>query len=46
MSDEEIKTLRNGLGTAAMAPGTRLALKLQLATAQRKGEIIMIRWWD
>jgi integrase len=46
LSDEEIKALWHGLDTAAMAPGTRLALKLQLATAQRKGEVIRIRWED
>lgn len=44
LSDEEIKALWNGLDTAAMAPGTRLALKLQLATAQRKGEVVLLRW--
>lgn len=44
LNDEEIKALWNGLDTAAMAPGTRLVLKLQLATAQRKGEVVMMRW--
>lgn len=46
LSDDEIKALWDGLDTAAMAPGTRLALKLQLVTAQRKGEVIQIRWQD
>lgn len=46
LSDEEIKAFWNGLDIAPMAPGTRLALKLQLATAQRKGEVIRIRWED
>lgn len=44
LSDEELKTLWDGLDRAAMAPGTRLALKLQLATAQRKGEVALLRW--
>lgn len=44
LSDEEIKALWTGLDKAAMAPGTRLALKLQLATAQRKGEVALLRW--
>lgn len=44
LSDEEIKALWTGLAKAAMAPGTRLALKLQLATAQRKGEVALLRW--
>lgn len=38
LNEEEIQALWNGLDKAAMAPGTRLALKLQLATAQRKGK--------
>ncbi|MDS4020590.1 MAG: tyrosine-type recombinase/integrase [Candidatus Competibacter sp.] len=44
LTDEEIRSLWNGLDSAAMAPGTRLALKLQLATAQRKGEVVALRW--
>lgn len=44
LNEEEIQALWNGLDKAAMAPGTRLALKLQLATAQRKGEVAFMRW--
>jgi integrase len=40
LSAEEIRTLWKGLDTAAMSEGVKLALKLQLATAQRKGEIV------
>ena len=44
LSDEEVKALWTGLDKAATAPGTRLALKLQLVTAQRKGEVALLRW--
>ncbi len=41
---EEIKALWHGLDGARMAEGTKLALKLQLVTAQRKGEVISAAW--
>ncbi|MFZ1640513.1 MAG: tyrosine-type recombinase/integrase [Candidatus Contendobacter sp.] len=44
LTDDEIRVFWDGLDKAAMAPGTRLALKLQLATAQRKGEVALMRW--
>ncbi len=40
LSAEEIRTLWKGLDTAPMSEGVKLVLKLQLATAQRKGEIV------
>ncbi len=40
LSADEIRTLWNGLEDAAMSPAIKLVLKLQLVTAQRKGEII------
>ncbi len=40
LSADEIRTLWNGLDDAAMTPAIKLVLKLQLVTAQRKGEII------
>jgi len=40
LSADEIRTLWTGLGTAPVSEGVKLALKLQLATAQRKGEIV------
>jgi len=39
LSAEEIRTFWRGLDEAAMSTGVKIALKLQLATAQRKGEI-------
>jgi integrase len=39
LSADEIRTLWKGLDTAPMSEGVKLVLKLQLATAQRKGEI-------
>lgn len=44
LSDEEILIFWNGLTTASMSELTRLCLKLQLVTAQRKGEIIIAEW--
>ncbi|HRX61376.1 MAG TPA: tyrosine-type recombinase/integrase [Candidatus Competibacter sp.] len=44
LMDDEIRAFWDGLDKAAMAPGTRLALKLQLTTAQRKGEVALMRW--
>ena len=40
LSTDEIRTLWNGLDDAAMSPAIKLVLKLQLVTAQRKGEVI------
>ena len=40
LSADEMRTLWNGLEDAAMSPAIKLVLKLQLVTAQRKGEII------
>ena len=44
LSVEEIKALWKGLDKAPMAASTKLVLKLQLATAQRKGEILSAEW--
>ena len=44
LENEEIKTLWNGLDKLPGEPGTRLALRLILATAQRPGEIAALRW--
>lgn len=44
---DEILALWHGLEAAKMmAAGTKLALKLQLVTAQRKGEIVSAAWGD
>ena len=40
----EIRKLWNGLDKAKMREGTRLAVKLQLVTAQRKGEVVSAAW--
>jgi integrase len=49
-SEVERKRKRNGRfissGKAAISPVTKLALKLQLVTAQRKGEIVGMGWKD
>lgn len=54
LNEEEIKTFWNNLEKSKMATGTRLLLKLQLLTMQRKGELVQIeksdlnlksRWW-
>ncbi len=44
LSELEIKNFWHGLDNASMAEATKLALKLQLVTAQRKGEIINAEW--
>lgn len=44
LSADEIKTFWTKLGTADMAEPTRLALKLLLVTAQRRGEITLAKW--
>ncbi len=40
LSADEIRTFWNGLADAPMTPAIRLALKLELVTAQRKGELV------
>ncbi len=40
LSADEIRTFWNGLADAPMTPAVRLALKLELATGQRKGELV------
>ena len=44
LAESEIATFWRGLENAAMLPLTRLVLKFQLATAQRKGEVAGARW--
>ena len=39
LNEEEIATVWHKLDTAAMAPATRLALKLLMVTGQRRGEV-------
>lgn len=44
LTTDEIRALWHGLDGAKMAEGTKLALKLQLVTAQRKVEIVSATW--
>jgi integrase len=44
LSADEIKIFWHGLEHANMSELTKLALKLQLVTAQRKGEIVSAEW--
>jgi integrase len=44
LSAEEIKTFWHGLNGTRITEGIRLALKLQLVSAQRKGEVISAEW--
>lgn len=44
LSEKEIKSFWLGLEKAKMSEGTKLVLKLQLVTAQRKGEITGAEW--
>ena len=46
LNETEIKTFWNKLSTAKMEKYTTLALKLQLITAQRKGEVAGAEWKD
>ena len=46
LSEEEILLFWRGLDDAPMSPGTKLALKFQLTTAQRKGEVVSAEWSD
>jgi integrase len=44
LTEEEIKIFWLGLDNAKMSDGTKLALKLLLVTAQRKGEVTQAEW--
>ncbi|MBF0448792.1 MAG: tyrosine-type recombinase/integrase [Magnetococcales bacterium] len=44
LSEDQIKSFWDGLEKASMTDGMRLAFKLQLLTAQRKGEVIGAPW--
>lgn len=46
LSPSEIADLWHGLDTVRMSETIRLALKLQLVTAQRKGEVIGAEWTE
>jgi integrase len=46
LTQEEIKSLWEQIDTAYMSEPTKLALKLQLVTAQRKGEILAAEWHE
>lgn len=46
LSFEEIKSFWQGLDNASMSELSRLALRLQLVTAQRKGEIVSSEWTE
>jgi integrase len=44
LTTDEIRAFWHSMDGAKMAEGTKLTLKLQLVTAQRKGEIISAAW--
>ncbi|MBT3923560.1 MAG: tyrosine-type recombinase/integrase [Nitrospina sp.] len=44
LTEDEIKMFWFGLDNAKMSDGTKLALKLLLVTAQRKGEVTQAEW--
>ena len=44
LTEDEIRIFWDGLTTASMSEPTRICLKLQLVTAQRKGELIIAEW--
>ena len=46
LSEDEVRTFWEKLDTAKMEKTTALALKLQLITAQRKGEVAGAEWKD
>lgn len=46
LSEDEIKAFWHGLDKASMSESTKLALKLQLVTGQRKGEIVSAEWHE
>lgn len=46
LNEEEIAIFWHGLVSASMSELTRLCLKFQLVTAQRKGEIVIAEWCE
>lgn len=44
LSDKEIKLLWENISNIEATPGIKLAIKLQLVTAQRRGEIAQAQW--
>ena len=44
LSEDEIKSFWHGIDNASMFETSKLALKLQLVTGQRKGEIVSAEW--
>jgi integrase len=44
LSEDEIKAFWHGLNNANMLATSKLALKLQLITGQRKGEVVSAEW--
>ncbi|MES2252472.1 MAG: tyrosine-type recombinase/integrase [Pseudomonadota bacterium] len=46
LSKTEIASFWNNLPNTSMSPLIKLALKFQLATAQRKGEVLSAKWPD
>lgn len=44
LSDDEIRTHWHGILASDMTEQTKVALLLQLVTAQRKGEVVAMRW--
>jgi integrase len=46
LTDAEIRQFWHGLDNARMSEGTRLALRFQLVTMQRKGEVVGAEWSD
>ncbi len=46
LTEEEIRIFWERLETSKMSMGIKLALKLQLITCQRKGEVITAEWKD
>lgn len=48
LNDEEIRALWNGLGEPqeGVRPGMLAAMRVQLLTAQRAGEVLSMRWRD
>jgi len=44
LTDDEVRTHWHGIMESSLSLGSRVALLLQLTTAQRKGEIVSMRW--
>jgi len=44
LTDDEVHTHWQGIMQSSLSLGSRVALLLQLTTAQRKGEIVSMRW--